>query len=76
MNIDIEETVKDEYELVGRGYVFGTFPTMAKAVEYMKTYDAKYVRLQNMKIRHKLTAYIDRTVDCTELFAKKSKKTH
>ena len=67
MNIDIEETVKEEYELVGKGYVFGTYPTIAEAVKDMQTYKPDYVRCQDMKIRHKLTAYIDRTVDCKEL---------
>ena len=67
MNIDIEETVKEEYELVGKGYVFGTYPTISEAVRGMQTYRPDYVRCHDMKIRHKLTAYIDKTVDCSEL---------
>lgn len=67
MNIDIEETVKEEYELVGKGYVFGTYPTISEAVRDMQTYRPDYVRCHDMKIRHKLTAYIDNTVDCSEL---------
>ena len=67
MNIDIEETVKEEYELVGKGYVFGTYPTISEAVSRMQIYSPGYVRFQDMKIRHKLTAYIDKTVDCSEL---------
>jgi hypothetical protein len=44
MNIDIEETVKDEYELIGKGYVFGTYPTISEAVKGMQTYRPDYVR--------------------------------
>ena len=71
MNINIEEIVKEEYELIGKGYVFGTYPTIADAVKGMQTYRPDYVRCQDMKIRHKLTAYIDKTVDCSELLKKK-----
>ena len=67
MNINIEETVKDEYELVGNEFIFGIYATLDDAVRGMKTYRPDYVRLQGMKIRHKLTAYIDNTVDCSEL---------
>lgn len=72
MNIDIEEIVKEEYELVGKEYMFGTYPTIAEAVRYMQTYRPDYVRCQDMKIRHKLTAYIDKTVDCSELLRENS----
>lgn len=67
MNIDIEEMVSDEYELVGNDGSYGTFDTIDKAIKYMETYRTDYVRCHDMKIRHKLTAYIDKTVNCSEL---------
>lgn len=67
MNIDIEETVKEEYELVGNDHVFGTYPTISEAVNAMQVYNRDFIIAHDMKIRHKLTAYIDRTVDCKEL---------
>lgn len=71
MNIDIEETVKEEYELVGRGFVFGTYPTISEAVKRVQMFSPGYVRFQDMKIRHKLTVYIDHSVDCAELVEKR-----
>lgn len=67
MNIEIEKIVADEYELEGNGFLFGVYGTIDEAVKGMKTYRPDYVRCNNMKIRHKLTAYIDKTVDCSEL---------
>ena len=74
MEIEIEEVVKDEYELIGKdGFVYGHYDTIDKAVKFMKNYSPKQIRYNGMMIRHKLTAYIDRSVDCAELVEKAKK---
>lgn len=72
--IEIEEIAGDEYLIVGDGSVYGSFPSLEEAVKWICLWRPDYVRANHMKIRHRFTAYIDKTVDCTELLDAENKK--
>ena len=74
MEISIQGTPKDEYVVEGTHSTVGSFPTIDKAIAAAMRLDLDYIRREKVRIRHRLTAYTDNDVVCSELLKGKGKK--
>lgn len=76
MKIEIDEIITNEYWLVGNAdgedFIYGNYANLAEAVRALKLYRTDFIKANNMKIRHHLSMFVDKDVDCSELIKKDS----
>lgn len=70
MEIEIKnDRIKEDLYMVidKNGSIYGAYPSIADAVYSVKILRKDFVKVNGLKICHRITAYIDCDVDCAEL---------
>lgn len=71
MKIEIDEIVTDEYWIVGYGgHVYGIYVNIMDAVKSLRLFRPDYIKANGLKIRHRISAFADNAVDCSEIIGK------